>query len=120
MLAEFKKFLLQTNALALAIGVIIGGALGQVVHSLGSRVRAPTRSSTPQGAPRTHVSEQDAREVAEASRETEWLQPSFVRELFDGRLDLALIHPFPTPDAEEERRAAEWMAKFEVFLRERV
>jgi hypothetical protein len=29
-LAEFKGFLLKTNALALAIGVIIGGALGTV------------------------------------------------------------------------------------------
>jgi large-conductance mechanosensitive channel len=27
MLAEFRAFLLKTNALALAIGVIIGGAL---------------------------------------------------------------------------------------------
>ncbi|HEY8437079.1 MAG TPA: large conductance mechanosensitive channel protein MscL [Candidatus Limnocylindrales bacterium] len=34
MLAEFRAFLLKTNALALAIGVIIGGALGTVVDSL--------------------------------------------------------------------------------------
>ena len=34
MLNEFKKFLLQTNALALAVGVIIGGAVGKVVSSL--------------------------------------------------------------------------------------
>jgi large conductance mechanosensitive channel len=31
---EFKGFLLKTNALALAVGVIIGGALGTVVASL--------------------------------------------------------------------------------------
>jgi len=31
---EFKGFLLKTNALALAVGVIIGGALGTVVSSL--------------------------------------------------------------------------------------
>jgi len=31
---EFKGFLLRTNALALAVGVIIGGALGTVVNSL--------------------------------------------------------------------------------------
>jgi large conductance mechanosensitive channel len=31
---EFRAFLLKTNALALAIGVIIGGALGTVVKSL--------------------------------------------------------------------------------------
>ncbi len=34
MIGEFKAFLLKTNALALAIGVIIGGALGTVVTSL--------------------------------------------------------------------------------------
>ena len=34
MLEEFKGFLLKSNALALAIGVIIGGALGTVVSSL--------------------------------------------------------------------------------------
>jgi large conductance mechanosensitive channel len=34
MWSEFKSFLLKTNALALAIGVIIGAALGTVVTSL--------------------------------------------------------------------------------------
>jgi len=34
MIADFKKFLLQTNALALAIGVIIGAAVGKVVTSI--------------------------------------------------------------------------------------
>jgi large conductance mechanosensitive channel len=33
-MGEFKAFLLKTNALALAIGVIIGAALGSVVTSL--------------------------------------------------------------------------------------
>jgi len=33
-LSEFKGFLLRTNALALAVGVIIGAALGTVVTSL--------------------------------------------------------------------------------------
>jgi len=34
MLDEFKKFLLQTNALALAVAVIIGAAIGKVVTSV--------------------------------------------------------------------------------------
>ena len=34
MWAEFRGFLLKTNALALAVGVIIGAALGTVVTSL--------------------------------------------------------------------------------------
>src|SRR6476620_11042938 len=37
----FKEFLLQTNALALAIGVIIGGAVGKVVASLVSDILMP-------------------------------------------------------------------------------
>jgi len=41
MLGEFKKFLLQTNALALAVGVIIGGAVGKVVSSLVSDILMP-------------------------------------------------------------------------------
>ena len=41
MLADFRKFLLQTNALALAVGVIIGGAVGKVVSSLVGDVLMP-------------------------------------------------------------------------------
>ena len=41
MLAEFKKFLLQTNALALAIGVVIGAAIGKVVSSIVSDLLMP-------------------------------------------------------------------------------
>jgi large conductance mechanosensitive channel len=40
-LGEFRAFLLKTNALALAIGVIIGGALGTVVNSLVNDVIMP-------------------------------------------------------------------------------
>ena len=41
MLKEFKSFLLQTNALALAVGVIIGGAVGKVVSSLAADILMP-------------------------------------------------------------------------------
>jgi large conductance mechanosensitive channel len=41
MFEEFKKFLLQTNALALAVGVIIGAAVGKVVSSIVSDVLMP-------------------------------------------------------------------------------
>ena len=41
MLKEFKEFLLKTNALALAVGVIIGGAVGKVVTSLVGDVLMP-------------------------------------------------------------------------------
>ena len=45
MLEDFKAFLLQTNALALAIGVIIGAAVGKVVGSLVSDVLMPLIST---------------------------------------------------------------------------
>lgn len=41
MFSDFRKFLLQTNALALAIGVIIGGAVGKVVSSIVSDLLMP-------------------------------------------------------------------------------
>jgi large conductance mechanosensitive channel len=40
-LKEFKEFLFKTNALALAIAVIIGGAIGKVVGSLASDILMP-------------------------------------------------------------------------------
>ncbi|HEX3264470.1 MAG TPA: large conductance mechanosensitive channel protein MscL [Candidatus Limnocylindrales bacterium] len=41
MVGEFRSFLLKTNALALAIGVIIGSALGTVVTSLVNDIIMP-------------------------------------------------------------------------------
>ena len=41
MVSEFRAFLLKTNALALAVGVIIGGALGTVVTSLVNDIIMP-------------------------------------------------------------------------------
>ncbi len=41
MLKEFREFLLKTNALALAVGVIIGGAVGKVVSSIVSDLLMP-------------------------------------------------------------------------------
>src|SRR6266705_1075327 len=66
------------------------------------------------------VSADEAREVAEAAREQEWAAPSFVRDLFLGRLRLDLVHPYPEQDAEEIRRAQPFLEKLERFLREHV
>jgi alkylation response protein AidB-like acyl-CoA dehydrogenase len=62
------------------------------------------------------ASETEARDVAEAARESEWAGASFVRELFLGRFPLHLIHPYPQEDPEEEKRAAPFMAKLREFL----
>ena len=62
------------------------------------------------------ASETEAREVAEAARETEWQAPSFVRELFEGSFRLDLIHPFPAPDPEDLARARPFMERLEKFM----
>ena len=64
--------------------------------------------------------EAEARAVAEAARETEWTAPSFVRELFDGRLRLDRIDPFPAPTAEDLARAEPFLDRLRAFMRERV
>src|SRR4051812_17064028 len=67
-----------------------------------------------------HVSEQDARKVAEAARQTEWKQPSFGKELFLGHFRLDLISPHPRPAVEDRRRGEQFLATLERFLLERV
>jgi alkylation response protein AidB-like acyl-CoA dehydrogenase len=71
-------------------------------------------------APEGKVSAAEAREVAEAAREQEWIAPSFVRELFLGKFRLDLIHPYPEQDPEEVRRAQPFLDKLERLLREQV
>jgi large conductance mechanosensitive channel len=44
MVSEFRGFLTKTNALALAIGVIIGAAVGKVVSSLTTDILMPVVS----------------------------------------------------------------------------
>jgi alkylation response protein AidB-like acyl-CoA dehydrogenase len=68
--------------------------------------------------PERKVSAQEAREVAEAAREQEWIAPSFVRELFLGRFRLDLIHPYPEQDPEEVRRAQPFLEQLERVLRD--
>src|SRR6266511_3941068 len=71
-------------------------------------------------APERKVSADEAREVAEAAREQEWAAPSFVRDLFLGKLRMPLIDPYPAQDPEEVKRAQPFLDKLERFLRERV
>lgn len=44
MLEQFKKFLMETNAIALAIGVVIGGAVSKLVTALVADIIMPVVS----------------------------------------------------------------------------
>src|SRR6185437_16898630 len=63
-----------------------------------------------------HATETEARDVAEAARESDWSGPSFVRELFLGRFRLDLIHPHPAEDPDEALRAKPFFDKLSEFL----
>ena len=71
-------------------------------------------------APAQHATEQEARQVAEDAREKEWESPSFVREMFEGKYRMDLVHPFPAVDPAEVERARPFMERLEAFLRDEV
>ncbi|MDH5234271.1 MAG: acyl-CoA dehydrogenase family protein [Gemmatimonadota bacterium] len=62
------------------------------------------------------ASEQEARDVAEAARETEWEHPSFVKELFLGRFRFDLVHPHPAEDPVAEAEAKPFLETLKAFL----
>lgn len=63
-----------------------------------------------------HVSEKEARQVAEAARESTWDRPSFGKSLFLGRFRLDLINPWPSSDPDEDARAEEFLARLREYL----
>ncbi|MBA2560359.1 MAG: acyl-CoA dehydrogenase family protein [Propionibacteriales bacterium] len=58
-----------------------------------------------------HVSEREARAVAEAARETEWTRPSFAKGLYLGSFDLSLIHPYPHAGPDDVARGEEFLSR---------
>ena len=62
---------------------------------------------------RPHVTEGQARAVAEAARETEWRQPSFAKELYLGRFRLDLVHPRPAPG--DQVAGSQFLARLRAF-----
>jgi len=55
-------------------------------------------------------------ELAEASRQSEWQYPSFVRELFHGNLPWELIYPYPEQSDKDKKIGDEYIAKLKDFL----
>jgi alkylation response protein AidB-like acyl-CoA dehydrogenase len=75
-------------------------------------VSTETQSSTnPPPSSSRGATEREAREVAEAARETSWTRPSFAKELYLGRFDLDLIHPHPRAEAEDVRKGEAFLAR---------
>jgi alkylation response protein AidB-like acyl-CoA dehydrogenase len=66
------------------------------------------------------VSEREARQVAEAARESEWKLPSFGKELFLGNFRLDLIHPQPKLSAEATQKGERFLAELRTFLENKV
>src|SRR3984893_12520922 len=67
-------------------------------------------------AQQAQVTEEQARALAEESRESGWDKPSFAKELFLGHFPLELIHPFPKPSDADEARTRAFLGKLREFL----
>ena len=59
-------------------------------------------------------------EVAEAARETQWDKPSFVSELFMGRLATGLVFPYPEQDPADREAGDRILSQLKPFLREKL
>jgi alkylation response protein AidB-like acyl-CoA dehydrogenase len=66
------------------------------------------------------VGERQARQVAEAARETSWRLPSFGRQLFLGDFQLGLIHPHPRPAPATVQAGEEFCARLLEFCQTQV
>lgn len=65
-----------------------------------------------------HVTEEEARNVAEGARETQWDKPSFLRELFLGNFRFDLLYPYPEQREDRPEFAAFYQALREFLVNE--
>ncbi|OMQ16259.1 acyl-CoA dehydrogenase [Modestobacter sp. VKM Ac-2676] len=63
---------------------------------------------------------EQSKQVAESSRETEWTQPSFGKQLFLGDFRLDLVHPQPELDGAAVEKGEAFLERLRTFLTERV
>ncbi len=61
------------------------------------------------------VTEQEARALAEESREAGWDKPSFAKELYLGRFRLDLVHPHPRSTPEAEAKAERFLGQLREY-----
>ena len=67
-----------------------------------------------------NTDKQNALDLAEDSREKEWLHASFVAELFKGSFRWDLIHPYPVQSAEDKAIGDLMLADLETVLKTHV
>src|ERR671921_1861784 len=68
----------------------------------------------------SNPSYEQSKQVAEASRETEWAKPSFGKQLFLGDFRLDLIHPQPELDVAAVTKGETFLERLRAFLTEHV
>ncbi len=56
-------------------------------------------------------------EVAEDAREEQWKHPSFVSDLFTGKIQWGMIFPFPEQSADDKKIGDDYLKKLEPFLK---
>lgn len=61
--------------------------------------------------------ERESLELAEDSRQQEWLYPSFVSRLFQGSLEWDLVYPFPRQNEEDRKQGDRFLSKLRDFLK---
>jgi len=63
-------------------------------------------------------SHEESMDVAESARQKEWKHPSFAGQLFLGKFDPSLIHPFPKQPQEDKEKGDAFVEKVEAFMKE--
>jgi alkylation response protein AidB-like acyl-CoA dehydrogenase len=61
--------------------------------------------------------EVESLETAEAAREATWENPSFVADLFLGKISVGTILPYPFQDPEDRKIGDAYLSKLETFLK---
>ena len=76
---------------------------------------SPSEHQTPRE--KVHVTEEEARRVAESARQKSWEKETFVRDLFLGDFRLDLIDPYPDPAEFIGDRCRSFLAELREYLR---
>lgn len=64
-----------------------------------------------------HATATDARNAAEAARETAWERPSFAKGLYLGDFDIGLIHPHPQSTPGDTERGEAFLEKVQAYAK---